>query len=136
MRPIALILGITVIAAPLGAQPKASITTAEQLVRAMHDKYANTWYRTLSFQQDAIRTMPDGTTQTQVWLEAAEVPGKLWIDTGPRGAGNGAVYRNDSLYVIRGGQVTRSVKQRNPLLILGFDVYRQAPEAISWPCLR
>ena len=111
-------------------QARPSITTADQLVRAMHDRYAATWYHTLSFQQDAIRTMPDGSTQTQVWLEAADVPGKLWIETGPHDSGNGAIYRNDSLYVIRGGQVARSLKQRNALLILGFDVYRQ-PAAVT-----
>jgi hypothetical protein len=35
------------------------------------------------------------------------------------------IYAGDSLFVFRDGAVTRRVEQRNPLLILGFDVYRQ-----------
>src|SRR5438477_5524120 len=74
MRLSVLALAFAPLAA--GAQPRPSIATADQLVRAMHDRYAATWYHTLSFQQDAIRTMPDGSTTTQVWLEAADIPGR------------------------------------------------------------
>jgi hypothetical protein len=133
MRRPQIIPALTALSLALACRPAPradtpTFATGEELVRAMHDRYATTWYRTLSFQEDAIRTAPDGTTSTEVWLEAAEIPGRLWIDTGPRGGGNGVIYRGDSLYVIRGGDVTRALAQRNLLLVLGFDVYRQPVE--------
>ncbi|HET9985739.1 MAG TPA: hypothetical protein VFQ38_19230 [Longimicrobiales bacterium] len=107
----------------------AQVTSAEQLVRAMHDRYAKTWYRTLSFKQTVTRTAPDGTqAPKEVWAEYAEIPGKLRIDLAESYNGNGVIYANDSLYVFRDGALARKSARRNPLLVLGFDVYGQSPE--------
>lgn len=111
------------------AQPGAEVTSADQLVRAMHDRYADTWYRTLSFKQTVTRTAPDGKqAPKEVWAEYADIPGKLRIDLGESYNGNGVIYANDSLYVFRDGALARKSATRNPLMILGFDVYRQSPE--------
>ena len=103
--------------------------TAAELIGAMHRRYADTWYRTLSFKQTVKRTRPDGSAAPEeVWSEWAVVPGRLRIDLGATHNGNGVIYRGDSLYVFREGALAQSVANRNALLILGFDVYGQAPE--------
>src|SRR2546426_8985646 len=43
-----------------------------QIIRAMHDRYAGAWYRTLSFVQRNTATRPDGTTEHSVWREYAD----------------------------------------------------------------
>lgn len=115
--------------APPASPPDAQITSAEQLVRAMHDRYAGRWYRTLSFKQTVTRTAADGShPPKEVWAEYAEIPGKLRIDLAERYNGNSVLYANDSLYVFRDGALARKSARRNPLLVLGFDVYGQSPE--------
>lgn len=110
---------------PVGA-PSYDVASAEQLVRAMHDRYADRWYGTLSFKQTVTRTAPDGTQPPkEVWAEWAEIPGKLRIDLAEQYNGNGVIYSGDSLFVFRNGAVVQRVAQRNPLMALGFDVYRQ-----------
>jgi streptogramin lyase len=102
------------------------IESAEELVRAMHDRYRDRWYRTLRFRQTVVRTAPDGShPPDEVWLEHVEIPGRLRIDQAADYDGNGVIYAGDSLFVFREGALTRRVAQRNPLLVLGFDVYRQ-----------
>lgn len=111
-----------------GVASRSEPRSASQLVSAMHARYADSWYRTLSFKQRVIRTAPDGTRgPEEVWTEWAEVPGMLRIDLAATHDGNGVIYRNDSLYVFRDGRLAQSAAQRNELLVLGFDVYAQAP---------
>lgn len=116
-------------ASALGATSAPAVTDAESLVRAMQHRYAGSWYRTLSFKQTVKRTNPDGThPPTEVWTEFAEFPGKLRIEFGEPAVGSGAIYAGDSVFVFRDGALTRSAAQRNPLLLLGFDVHVQPPE--------
>jgi hypothetical protein len=109
--------------APAPAPSTPSITTAEQLVRAMHDRYAGKWYQTLAFVQKNTRYLPDGRTDTSTWSEAISLPGKLRIDVEPRANGNGNIYRNDTVYVFNNGRLVRQTRAPHPLLLLGFDVY-------------
>jgi len=102
-------------------------TSGEAVVRAMHDKYASTWYKTLTFQQKTTRRTPADTMMVQTWYETAAVPGRLRIDIAPR-PGTSYIYANDSIYVTHKDSVLRRLPGRNPLLILGFDVYGQPAE--------
>ena len=109
------------------AQAAAPIRTGDDLVRAMHDRYAGRWYRTLSFTQKTSRVMGDS-THVETWREYAIIPGSLRIEMGNPGENNGALFTRDSLFVIRGGQAAQRVGRRNPLMVLGFDVYAQPVE--------
>lgn len=104
-----------------------TITSADQLVAAMHARYAGKWYRNLTFVQKSTFTFPGVPTRVETWYEAAVIPGRLRIDLGEPSRGNGVLYRGDSAYSVQGGRVADRKADRNPLMILGFDVYAQAP---------
>lgn len=106
------------------------IVRADQLIAAMHDRYATSWYRTITFDQASTFLRPDGTpSRVETWYEAALLPGKLRIDLGDIAKGNGVLYRGDSVYQVQGGRVTHRTTGRNLLLTLGFDVYLQPPDS-------
>jgi outer membrane lipoprotein-sorting protein len=105
-----------------------TIRTGEDLLRAMHDRYKDSWYKTVTFTQKSTTYKADGTSSAETWYEAALLPGKLRIDIGPASEGKGYVFSNDNLTVIKGNRVVATQKDINILLVLGFDVYRQDPE--------
>jgi hypothetical protein len=109
------------------ALPSAPVN-GEAVIRAMHDKYAKSWYRTLSFTQKSTIRTPADTMIVETWKERALLPGHLRIDV-ERATGNVvAVYSGDSLFVWRGDSVLTRAATRNILLVIGFDVYRQPAE--------
>jgi len=95
------------------------------VLRAMHDRYANDWYDTLTFQQDSITHNADGTDKTEVWYESLMIPGKLRIDMGKPDSGNGVLVADGTLTRFQNNQVTTSRPFVHMLLVLGFDVYKQ-----------
>lgn len=94
------------------------------LLAQMHDRYANSWFRTLTFVQKTTQRRPDGTTQVSTWYEAQKGP-RLRIDIGDPAQGNGALYTADSVYAIRAGKVVRKGPDGNPFLPLIVGVYIQ-----------
>ncbi|HYH78197.1 MAG TPA: hypothetical protein VEX86_00320 [Longimicrobium sp.] len=122
--------------APAATRPAAAqIRTPDELVSAMHDRYAGRWYRTLSFTQKTTRYLPNDSTRVDIWREWGAMPGRLRIEMGAPEANNGVIYANDSVYAVRGGRVAARRAQRNSLMVLGFDVYAQ-PVARSTEILR
>ncbi len=106
----------------------ADITTADALLRAMHDRYSATWYDTLTFTQKSTTYNPDGTTKVETWYEAALLPGKLRIDIGPPADGHAYLMVDGNATIFERGKDPRSRPLVNLLLVLGFDVYKQSPE--------
>lgn len=112
---------------PAPAAPQAhrtDPTDGTDLLRAMHDRYASSWYKTLTFSQTTTITLPSGATLVQQWLEAGKFPGRLRIDTDTAGRG-GVIYAGDSVYRFVSGKLAGAAADMNELLILGFDVYTQ-----------
>ena len=111
-----------------GKVTRATITSADQLLTKMHDRYARSMYRSLVFVQKSSYLKEDGTpSRVDTWYEALQFPGRLRIDLGEPSKGNGVLYRNDSTYQVQSGKITDRRAGRNPLLVLGFDVYAQSP---------
>jgi len=111
-----------------GFAPAQEIRGGEDLLRAMHDRYKDSWYQTLTFKQKSTTYKPDGSSSAEAWYEAASIPGKLRIDIGPRAAGKGYLFIDGDLIVIKDNKVTDTRHSVNMLLVLGFDVYRQDPQ--------
>jgi hypothetical protein len=108
-----------------GVSAASKIKTSEDLIRAMHDRYAKSWYKTLTFVQKTTNYDKDGTSKSEIWYEAASLPGRLRIDFEPIKDGNGILFANDTLYVFKGGKLDKSQPLVHPLMVLGFDVYAQ-----------
>ena len=102
-----------------------SIQNAEDLVKAMHDRYSNKWYKTLTFVQKTTQYREDTTIAT--WYESFSFPGTMRIDQDSTGS-NGIIISNDSLYVIREGKLSSTRHYVHSLLLLGFDVYFLEPQ--------
>lgn len=116
---LSLVLGLALMGAGPGPRD------GRALIRAMHDRYAGTWYRTLSFTQHNTATDSTGRETYSTWKEYAALPGKLRIDVLPADSGRGLLFRGDSEYVFSRDSLTRATPFVHPLLVLGFDVYVQ-----------
>ena len=104
------------------------IRNGQDVLRAMHDRYTKSWYETLTFTQKSTTYNPDGTSKVETWHEALALPGKLRIDIGVPSDGNGYLMDNGTLQTFSDGKESGTRPLVNMLLVLGFDVYRQAPE--------
>lgn len=125
MNKIILLLMIFLTASAAMAK---EINSTENLIRAMHEKYARKWYQTLTFAQKTTDYKPDGTTETGVWYEAMQIPGKLRIDFGRIGSGNGAIFTDGIQHNFKDGKIDAPRRTGHALLTLGFDVYGQSAE--------
>ena len=114
---------------PLNVAHAQTIRNGEDLLRAMHERYKDSWYQTVTFTQKSTTYKQDGTSTAETWYEAALLPGRLRIDIGPASDGKGYIFSDGNVSVIEDNRVVSSVKSINMLLVLGFDVYRQVPEA-------
>src|SRR4051794_33995289 len=110
--------------APTRSAARASqYATGEDVIDAMHDRYAGKWYNSFTFTQKTSRLLPNGTWNVQTWFEAGRIPGRLRIDFDPISAGNGVLYARDSQFVVQNGRSLRGDPGINELMLLGFDVY-------------
>ncbi|MGA8761452.1 MAG: hypothetical protein WB562_01065 [Candidatus Sulfotelmatobacter sp.] len=107
------------------------IRNGDDVLRAMHDRYKASWYDTVTFTQKSTTYDADGTTKVETWYEAASVPGKLRIDIGAPSEGNGYLMVDGNITILKNGQIADTRPYVNILLVMGFDVYRQEPEATS-----
>ena len=116
------LLAVAVAAVSAASPPKDGVA----LLKQMREAYLGKWFKTVTFVQQTIRKNPQtNVTDTTTWYEALRSPDRLRIDFGDPARGNGALYTADSLYVVRGGKVTRSVASGNPFLPFVAGVYDQ-----------
>jgi hypothetical protein len=112
-----------------------AVTTADALLEAMRQRYADSWYRTLTFVQRTVQVAPTGGPERRsTWYEAMAAPGRLRIDIDST-LRSGQLFARDSQFLVLNGEVRRAVAGHNVLLVLGFDVYLQ-PAARTAAILR
>jgi outer membrane lipoprotein-sorting protein len=116
---------------PLSFAHAQTIRDGEALLRAMHDRYKDIWYQTVTFTQKSTTYKPDSTSSAETWYEALSVPGKLRIDIGEPAKGNGYVLVDGNVTILRDHKVTVTRHSVNMLLVLGFDVNKQDPETTA-----
>jgi dienelactone hydrolase len=110
-----------------------SQTDGVGVLRAMHDRYASTWYNTMSFTEVADQRSGTGALTSEKWYEEGKLPGRLRIDVGVPATDTVTPHRiiicaNDSFYIKTPGHPLEARAGRNLLLVLGFDVYKQSFE--------
>lgn len=127
IKKAALCLAGFVLSAGCSSSAFAQINNGEELLAAMHARYAQSWYRTVTFEEQAFTRNADGTVKRETWYESLLLPGKLRINIGSPTSGNGAIYRDNTLTSFRDGKVSAARPFVHMLLVLGFDVYCQEP---------
>ncbi len=130
MNSTKLLLSLAVLCS-FGWANAQEVKSGEDVLRAMHDRYAKSWYETLTFNQKSTTYNSDGTTKVEMWHEAVQVPAKLRIDIGDPAKNNGYLMQDGKITIVQDGKEVKTRPLINMLLVLGFDVYRQAPETTA-----
>jgi hypothetical protein len=104
-------------------EPAAKITSARDLITAMHDKYSDNWYRTLRFAQTNTFYTSSGKEETSRWIENLSVPGRLRIDFEPLTSKSGLLILNNRVTTFDNGKRVDSRRSIQPILMLTADVY-------------
>ena len=108
--------------------PAVAITDGESVIRAMHAKYMDRWYRNIAFRQTVSLLGASGQNTDQLWYVAMAGPGLQRIDYVNPDLGNGTLVRADSTYFFSNGRQVSANVGWNDLLLLTHDVYLQPPE--------
>jgi hypothetical protein len=105
--------------------PGAGLTFSSTpgLVKAMHDRYAGKYLKTMSFLQNNTRYTTSGQEQKSQWYEHIEIPGKLRIAFLPATQRSGLVQVDDRVASFDNGIRVDFRRSVNPLLLLTADVY-------------
>ncbi len=102
--------------------------TPADLVQAVVDRYGKKWYKNVTFTQETIETMQDGTKKTAIWYEQLTIPSLLNIRFEPRAEGSGILFARDSIFSFDKGELKVARPLIHPLLVLGFDIFSQPAE--------
>lgn len=105
----------------------ADVTSVEDLISVMHERYNQTWYKTLTFTQKTTFYRNGDIQRVQMWYEYMKSPGILRIDFDLPNSGSGMLFKDGKRTVMRNGKVVETENRLNHLLVLGFDVYTQTP---------
>src|SRR6202050_2852805 len=76
----------------------------EDVLRAMHDRYAKSWYQPWTFTQKSTTYNADGTTKVYMWHEALLSPGRLRSDIGAPSENNGYLLVDGTVTVLQAGK--------------------------------
>jgi outer membrane lipoprotein-sorting protein len=109
----------------------AQYKTGEDLLRAMHKKYAGNYCKTVQFEQKTTRYVDDLVTDTAYWYEWISYPDKFRIDFGTKYGGNCVIFKHDSVYNYKKHQLVKTGHDENDLLlILGGMYFRKFENVI------
>lgn len=100
------------------------VTSGATLARAIHDRYAASAPRNLTFVQKTTVILSSGSQIAQTWYTAGELPGRWRIDTDQSSKG-GTLYLGDSTYQFTGGKLAKADTGLNEILSIAFDVFSQ-----------
>jgi hypothetical protein len=95
-----------------------------EVLRQVHSRYAATRFKTLTFTQRT--TFPDG--RIEWWYEAEAIPGRARVDVAPLANKNMQIYRYDSAYVFRNGELSQRSQGLAATMWVLMDIYSIPPE--------
>ena len=95
-----------------------------EVLREVHRRYSTTRFRTLTFTQRT--TFPDG--RIEWWYEAEAIPGRARVDVAPFSNRNTQIFRYDSAYVFRNGELTQRSQGLAATMWTLMDMYAIPPE--------
>jgi hypothetical protein len=116
------LIALLAIATRLAAGPKPAVRsgtppTGRDIVRMMHERYAGKWYPSFTFNQTTEVYRNDSLRSTATWYEFIRFPDRFRMDFGSADSGNAAIFRGDSCYRFRSGQLRSTTINNNEGLI-------------------
>lgn len=107
-----------------------TLKNGEELISSMHKKYADVWYKHISFKQDMYWYKDDSLLRNEVWVAAYSAPGNLHIRYKDFDSGRGWLIVNDTLYSFNHNKLIGKKLRLHEVMTLGFDIYVIQPEVI------
>lgn len=105
---------------------------ATELVKAMHTKYYQAPCKTYTFTQKNTHYRNDSLVGMSTWYEAIELPDKFRIEFGDRANKNYVLFKNDSSFSYKKGELTKKKSDENILLLLlGGMYYRDLDDVLK-----
>jgi hypothetical protein len=116
MRSRPTLLMVVMVALACGA----TASDGERVIRNIHERYTGKRFTDVTFVQ-STRTENGN---VELWYEAIRPAGLVRVDIAPLSNRNGFMYRADSMYVFRAGQVTvTKANERWITMLLLVDIY-------------
>lgn len=106
-----------------GFQVNAQIGNARDLLKEMHKRYKGKFFQHITYIQLNKVFRDDTLSESSVWYEAFEFPGKLRVDYGPAVGVDGHIFLNDSVFYFKDGKLDKSEKKINESMLLSGDIY-------------
>jgi hypothetical protein len=97
------------------------------IIEQMHAEWQGKWPKYMQFEQNVYLYKDDKLVREEVWQELMSCPQNLHIRFNGFNTGNGMLFRADSIYSFNNGEIVKEELRVHQLLLLGFDVYHQAP---------
>lgn len=104
---------------------QSQVKTGTDVIRLMKEKYNNSYIQNFTFSQHVVQYEGDSVINKTIWHEAYSSPNQLILKFDAYDSGNGYIFKNDHIYVMKNNQVESQQKDIHDLLVLGFDVYNQ-----------
>jgi hypothetical protein len=98
------------------------------IIDQMYAKWQGKWPKYMQFEQNVFLYKENQLVKEEVWQELMSCPQNLHIRFNGFKTGNGMLFKDDSIYSFSNGKIVKQEKRVHQLLLLGFDVYHQAPE--------
>lgn len=93
------------------------------LISYWKDRYKEEQLKSFTFVQETIQFEEDGSKDTSIWYEAIAYPDLFRMDFGDKAELNRNLYRNDSIYVLRKGELVHKGTQIQEFMILEGATY-------------
>jgi len=103
----------------------AAVTNGVTLARAIHDRYASSAPRNISFVQKITVVLTSGSQIAQTWYTVGELPGRWRVDT-DQSSKNGSLHLGDSTYQFAAGKLAKADTGINEILAVAFDMFAQS----------
>ncbi len=103
--------------------------STENLIRYWKDRYQDDRLHAFTFEQETIRFKDGVPSDTSIWYEAVQYPDKFRIDLGPKANRNSNLWRNDSIYVQRKGEIVHQGAEVRSSIIMEGALYVIPPDS-------
>lgn len=113
-------------------QPTFSFKTGTDVLGFLHETYKNGPCKAYTFSQKNTHYRNDSVIGNSEWQEAIEFPDKFRIDFGNKALGNFVIFKNDSSYRYKNGELkTKKPDANTLLLLLGGMYYRSLEDVLA-----